>query len=605
METQKRSSPANKLVFYRREKQKKAKPAPLIAYDFETTRIASGTPRPLYLTAYGLSPELHLETPIRDMNHLRMVIQNNFLTIENSGVKFVAWNANNYDAYFVAAALVSDPTYTIRPYLTRSKALRGMRVLLSKFVLADGTYLKDAPHWEFVDGIAMLGLAGTPLVKFLANFAPNFQKMTGVINFETEEFDVSNPTHTAYAMRDSEGLYHGMVKAQNILLENFNQPLAVTMGGACIKIFESNIPRDVYVYPPEDELELIIRTSAMRGGYCFCVDQYHGPVWKYDLNQAYAAAMREAQLPAGNSTHNPHGIHKGAKVYIARITAKRKTNKIPFYYRGEINGRVKSIFANNVITDTWLTSIEVQQLRRERWTVAIHESWVWSETFNMREYVDKLETIRMTCEGGTNGPIGTMCKAVGNHSYGKTLESLEPIEYLLSAEQPDGFEPCYGDGFEPLSFLYERHIDPKDVKPKAYHQPQIGAFITSYVRMVVRRAALLRPDDWLYADTDCVVFKTDVTALLDIDSKRYGAWKIEETGTEFLIIAKKVYFNLETKKGSAKGLHVKKLTADDFQKWFDGTPPQQDQTQRQNFLKVMQGAEMFKTQKRTGTKIKK
>jgi hypothetical protein len=591
--------------FERQGRQRDAKPAKFIAYDFETTRIEKGTPRPLYLTAYGESPHAHLETRIRDMNHLRDVLTTRLLIPEYDGVKFVAWNANNFDAYFVAAALVTDPTYIMRPYLTRSNALRGMRVLLAEFMGDDGEYPKGAPSWEFLDGIAMLGLAGTTLEKFLTNFAPNHKKITGAINFETETFDYKNRLHCAYAMRDSEGLYHGMVAAQNILLQRFNQPLTVTMGGACIKIFQSFIPRDVSIYTPPDDLETVIRTHAMRGGFCYCVTRYQGPVWKYDINQAYASAMREAALPAGRASHTTRGLPDGAKCYVARVTATNPTNKIPFYYRSEINGRLKALFASTQIFDTWLTCIEIDQLRAENWSIKIAESWTFESTFDMREYVDKLETIRMNCEGGPSGPVGTMVKAVGNHSYGKTVEQLEPINYLLSAETPAGYSPYYGDGFDPLEHIYFKWVDDADIRPKAYHQPQLGAFITAYVRMVVRRAALLSPDTWLYADTDCVVFSSDVTAQLDIDSKRYGAWKIEESGTVFQIIAKKVYTNIETGKGSAKGLNVKKLTPQDFDDWYHGNPPLQEQTQRQNFMQVMRGADMFRTQKRSGTRVEK
>ena len=124
--------------------------------------------------------------------------------------------------------------------------------------------------------------------------------------------------------------------------------------------------------------------------------------------------------------------------------------------------------------------------------------------------------------------------------------------------------------------------------------------------MVVRRAALLSPDSWLYADTDCVIFSTDVTARLDIDAKRYGAWKIEEQGAHYQIIAKKVYTEVGAPgylKRSAKGMNVKRLTSEDFAEWFEGRPPVQDQVQRNNFLKVMQGAEMYRAQTRRGTAV--
>jgi hypothetical protein len=121
--------------------------------------------------------------------------------------------------------------------------------------------------------------------------------------------------------------------------------------------------------------------------------------------------------------------------------------------------------------------------------------------------------------------------------------------------------------------------------------------------MVVRRAALKNPGAWLYADTDCVVFSEDVTADLDIDPKRYGAWKVEESGTQYRIIAKKVYQNWETGKINAKGLNTSKLTNEHFDLWMQGEAPVQQQIQRNNFVRVMSGREMFYAQQRSGTRV--
>jgi hypothetical protein len=582
----------------RQVRQKAAKPSRMVAYDFETTRIRQGTPRPLYLTAYGLDPEFCVDTPIRDMTHLRELLEAQFLTDELQGTRYVAWNANAFDAYFVAAALLESPAWVIRPYLTKGNSLRGLRVLK-----AQDAGKEQATGWEFLDGMAMLGLAGTPLSKLLNTFAPEFRKLSGTIDFEREEFDPENPAHRAYAFRDSEGLWHAMTRAQAILLENFNQPLSVTMGAACIKIFKAHIPPRVDVRNLPDDLEDITRQYVVRGGFCYCARRYEGPVWKYDLNQAYAAAMREAQLPAGRALHTLNGIHRYAKTYIARVTATHPTNIVPFYYVTlNDRGQLKAAFATTHISETWITSVEVEQLKAEGWRIKVLESWTWETQFSMADYVNRLEGIRTTCEGGPSGPIGTVIKAVGNHSYGKTLEVLGDQEFIIAKECPADFAPYYADGFEPINHVFWKFTEPRG---KDYHQPHLGGFITAYVRMVLRRAILLRPDDWLYADTDCVVFASDVTNMLDVDPKRYGAWKVEETGTHFRIIAKKVYQNVETGKGHAKGLNVKRLTPDDYEAWFHGTPPVQDQVQRNNFVSVMQGAEMYRLQTRAGTSVEK
>ena len=576
----------------------------MIAYDLETTPIEAGSPRPLYITAYG-ADFVH-ESAIRDLEHLGQILVTQYLTEENHGCKFVAWNGNNFDAYFIAVALVRNPDFIIRPYLTRSNSVRGLRV-----ILACEVHAAKPRGWEFLDGMAMLGLVGVSLEKFLSNFAPELPKLSGTIDFEGGEvFDAGNPAHRAYAMRDSEGLYRAMVRAQAILMEAFEQPLAVTMGGACIRIFTANIPPGVEVRTPGALPLQLVREYVMRGGFCYCMRRYSGPVWKYDLNQAYAAAMRETALPCGYLTHTTRGVNRFAACYIARVQAWNPGGRIPFYYRTDIAGSVKAVFSATRIEWTWLTSIEVEQLQAEGWRVEVAESWYWESSFRMRDYVDRLERGRMAARGGPSGPEGTIYKNVGNHSYGKTVEQLEPFEYVLAPSAPPGFVPYCPDGeTDPLENVYWRQLDDDEIRAKDYHQPQIGAFITAHVRMVVRRAALLRPAAWLYADTDCVVFSSDVTQLLDIDAKRYGAWKVEESGTHYQIIAKKVYAQVGDVgeasgklKRSAKGMNVKRLTPGDFDAWIEGTPPVQTQVQRNNFLAVMRGADMYRNQPRTGTR---
>ena len=112
----------------RHERKRDAKPALLIAYDFETSRIKPGTPRPLYLTAFH--PDLmHWQSPIESMHQLQQLLRNYFLIEQFEGAKFCAWYGNGFDAYFIAAALVTCDDLVLRPYLTRSKTLRGLRVL--------------------------------------------------------------------------------------------------------------------------------------------------------------------------------------------------------------------------------------------------------------------------------------------------------------------------------------------------------------------------------------------------------------------------------------------------------------------------------------------
>jgi hypothetical protein len=571
----------------------------IIAYDLETTNIDKGTPRPLYVTACG--SDFWVSAALPSPDSLTTILQTSFLTPELKGTRFVAWNGNKFDVYFIAMALLRVPELILRPYMTRSKALRGLKVILRQY--RDGVEITNEKGtkeiaWEFLDGIAMTGMAGKPLKDFLKTFAPDFHKLDAP-DWEHETFDVRNPEHVRYAERDSEGLFYALMKVQDITLENFNIGLAPTIGNMGIKIFQRHMPARVECWKPPVSAQKVIRDQVMRGGFCFCVQRYRGPVWKYDINQAYAAAMREAWLPAGRAVwsreRNPY-----AGAYIARVRAVNPFNRIPFYYRDMEKGA--SVFALQEIGETWLTSIEIEQLEKEKWRVEILECWFWDSRFKMKDYVDRLEHLRI---GGGRNPKdaqGEIMKAIGNNSYGKTVEQLEGLELLMAAEQPEDFAPYPTDesAAPGLQYVWYRFGEPMQ---RDYHQPQIGAFITAQVRMVVRRAALLSPDTWLYADTDCVMFSSDVTDRLNIDPGKYGAWKIEEQGTDYLIAAKKVYSSADGKTKHAKGMSVRKLTTGDFEKWIAGAPPEQVQIQRQNFMQVLAGFDMFVERKKVGERL--
>ena len=561
---------------------------PFVAYDLETTRIKKkGTPAPLYITAF--SNEFSYSGRVSSIENLGQTLIDNFLLTEHNGFRFVAWNGNRFDVYFIAAALLHHPEYVLRPYLTRTKNLRGMKVILRNEA---GEIDKKCLSWEFLDGMSMTGIQ-KPLTDFLKVFAPEYGKLTAP-NWETEEFDYRNKSHVEYAERDSEGLYRALVAAQEIIKDNFGIGLKPTIGNMGIRIFQSEMPDGVSVFFPPYSVVNNIRDYAMRGGYCFCVRKYEGPIWKYDINQAYAAAMRESWLPSGRC-YAIKAPSKYANCGVYRIRASNPKNTVPFYYRDIETG--KSQFGVNEIRDTWITSQEYDQLKAEKWVIEFLEGYAWESAFRMSGYVNKLEHLRINGPGGPKSAQGEMIKAVGNNSYGKTVERLEGMELVLTREPPQGWFP-YQSEDDLLQHLWFKFGEPQ---VRDYHQPQIGAFITAYVRMVLRRAININPEGWLYADTDCVAFDSPVD--LPLSATQYGYWKQETDGEHYRIIAKKVYASVGAKEKHAKGLNIKRLTDDDFKDWFNGIVPIQEQTQRQNFVAVMAGFDMFIERTRRGTSV--
>jgi hypothetical protein len=572
-----RSTPARPL----RLSKRKGRQRRIIAYDLETTRIKAGSPRPVYLTAYGA--DFSFSGRIDSFIHLRDFLVARFLVPEFHRARFVAWNGNKYDVFFVGAALLHSSEYLLRPYLTRTKALRGLKVI----------HKETKQEWEFLDGLAMtLGAKPCTLKEFLKTFAPNHHKLDAP-DWEREEFDARNPAHVAYAERDSEGLYHGMMRAEQILQEHFGQTLQPTIGNLGIRLFAQHMPAGVEVWAPSYQVERIIRDRVMRGGFCFCSRKYQGPIWKYDINQAYAAAMRDALLPAGRCIQTTRHIPDACAIY--RVNGSKAGGRVPFYLREATRGSGIVVF--DQMTDAWITSIEYDQLSAEGWELEVLGGFYWDSSFSMRDYVQKLEALRINAPGGPKSAQGEMMKAIGNNSYGKTVEELGGYELVMAAEKPEGFFQ-YLDGEEPIQHIWFRFAEPQS---RDYHQPQIGAFITAHVRMQIRRAILQAPDAWLYSDTDCCMYSRAVD--LPIDAGLYGLWKIECEGEHYRIITKKVYAAVDGSEMKAKGMTTKKLSMQDFADWYDGKPPTIRQTQRQNFIAVMAGADMFVDRIKVGQRL--
>lgn len=569
-------------------KQYHSRARPFIAYDLETSNIAEGTPTIKYLTAYG--ENFKVSEAIKGKNryaHLEEILSEQFLTREKNGFRFIAWNGNGFDVFFIAKSLLESDDYVVMPYMTRSKSIRGMKVL--------GVGRKEGLSWEFLDGMAMTGLdsAKMKLSKFVGLFAPQYPKLE--LDFSKEEFNPRNKRHVEYADRDSEALYYAMLRANEIIKNLTGNDLQPTMGNLGIKYFQSRIPKNVRVWKPATALQDVLHGPAKRGGYCWIAKQYVGPVWKYDINQAYAAAMRDAELPHGSCVRAAKFNEEKPGVYRVTISRDVRT-AVPFYYRDDATNT--GSFTNGKEAVTWILSTEIKHLRADNWNVEIHEGYYWQGAFNMREMVDDLERLRFTDPGGPKGPLGELVKILANSAYGKTLEQLGGVEYVMAKKKPDGYLPVSDDDPQ----LAQTYFRVGQVYPKVYHQPQIGCFITAHVRIILREAALKAPKHFVYGDTDCVAFSKPID-FLTINPTHYGDWKVESAGTEHIFIAKKVYYSEDGK--HAKGLYVRELEKEQFEKWFAGTPPKQMQTQRQNFVRFMAGQEMFITQERGGTDVTK
>lgn len=591
--------------------RKPRKLGPIVAWDLETSRIPMKAGDRLsvdlkYLTAFG-AEGLIVSEPLADDKALAEYFETILFTPQRKRTRYVSWNGLRFDILLLFRAIVRHaPQYQIRPYVAGQGAIRGARVSLT-----------DNPKiwWELLDGMAMTYLK-IRLGKFVDMFAPDFPKLQSP-DWEHEDFDAKNDAHRRYAERDSEGLFHALHGVDTILENLTGRGLQCTIGNAGIKFFERSLPVEAAVAPVPDPLWEGLFAYALRGGYVYAKRQHDGPIYQYDINQAYAAAMR-TRLPNGRAIKTRREQPHFLGIYWVTI-ARAEPSPIPFYCKTEAG----PLECYGESTQTLITSTEIEMLRKWGWTVDVQGGWTWRDAFSMTAMVDKLEHLRQTCEGGPAGPFGQIVKAVGNHSYGKTTERMSREQITIAADCPEGHIPWRPEDPDLAGFWVTLDDDPRS--RKRYHRPHIGAFITAHVRMKLYDAVMAAPEGFLKADTDSIAFDRPV-AHLDVHPSRYGAWKLEYAGNRGIVIGKKCYLVVESERrvtagisdverrkenrgrpphSVCKGLNVRRLTLADYEAWLaTGEPPIQVMIQTLGWKSSL-GGERYRIQERHGADFRR
>lgn len=213
----------------------------------------------------------------------------------------------------------------------------------------------------------------------------------------------------------------------------------------------------------------------------------------------------------------------------------------------------------------------------------------------MARFVNSLEARRRTFP--KNHPVNLLCKNIGNNAYGKTLQEATQWRYVMAEKCPKGGVHVNEDSEtgEPIRGLW---IVPesKDTR-RCYERPQIGAFITAFIRCVLYDAIMADPDHFVKADTDSVSFTRPQK--LPVSSWQYGKWKVESAGAFHIVIAKKVYWT--AKHTVCKGLRTKGMGRRLFERWSLGEIPVQTQIQLVSWKKGV--APSWRVQRRRGTHI--
>lgn len=275
---------------------------------------------------------------------------------------------------------------------------------------------------------------------------------------------------------------------------------------------------------------------AYKGGWTYCNPKYQrqmvGAGSVFDVNSMYPWAMRYNRLPFGHPVYF-EGKYKADKLYplwiacieidckikegcFPSIQLKNNPRYISTEYIQETDGPTLLYVTNidfELIKDTY-------NIRSLKW-IAGYKFMAKTDMFDT--YIDHWYSEKEKHGKEGNAGLKTIDKFMLNMLYGKF-------------------------GTNPRKDLKVPYIDDNMVKFRIVEMPEkydgyipVAAFITSYCRDKIIRAAVACGDRFLYADTDSLHILGAEEPDIEIDPYRLGAFKKESEFSEAMYYRPKLY----------------------------------------------------------------
>lgn len=278
--------------------------------------------------------------------------------------------------------------------------------------------------------------------------------------------------------------------------------------------------------------------KAYKGGWTYLNPKYQntmiGVGRVYDVNSMYPWAMRECSLPYGTPIYF-QGKYEEDDIYPLYIQCIRFTFHVKqgFYPCIQIKGSPRFL-ETEYLTDSdepviiTVTNVDLK-LIMDSYDIPFIE-YLGGYKFRrstaiFRSYIDYWYEQKKQATIDGNVAMRTIAKLMLNSLYGKFAKNpIQRSKYPVYDEENDLIRYEYGPQ-EETSPLYV----------------PIAAFITSYCRDKIIRAADAAGDRFIYADTDSLHVLGDADLDIDVDPVRLGAFKHESTFTRAKYLRPKCY----------------------------------------------------------------
>ena len=293
-----------------------------------------------------------------------------------------------------------------------------------------------------------------------------------------------------------------------------------------------------YLFPilPLEDWQYI--KKAYKGGWTYADKRYTGKVLhnvlSFDVNSLYPASMYNKPLPYGKPLYftGKYTYDEQYPLYIQTIEVsfKLKENHLPQLQTSSLGHFTNDLFltdTENNIVELTLTNLDLELF------LEVHEVYYIKYLYGMKfkshnhiftEYIDEWAKIKEEAVGGERQIAKDMlCSLYGK--FGTNPRNRDKI-------------PTLND--DRLSFIFGEEYYSKWLK----YIP-IAVFTTAHARQVEIRTAQLFYDHFVYGDTDSIklhnITLEDVKSKIHVDSKKLGAWKLDDQYETFKSLKAKHY----------------------------------------------------------------
>lgn len=323
-----------------------------------------------------------------------------------------------------------------------------------------------------------------------------------------------------------------------ILAATYGVTLRPTLAGAAMSAFTRHMPEDLWVWRPPSLMVSMCRVGlGYRGGYV-AATAHQAPAHKWDVNRMYSWALTQ-WLPA--------------RWAFGKALAGRRLE--PGLYMCTVSGRGKMPAYLGVFSpgsNQWakrycregrhvaiLATPEIRALRRLGYEVAPEWGYIFGATFNMAQYVGKLE--EQFARYGRSSAEARLARDMGNLAYGRLAQSPGHDRAIYALRRPSpAWAPMLDNLGREIPYLWQIRA----ISYAACQHVEIAAVICAHARGSLYKglAAVMRAGaQVVYVDTDCIVTNRLARPPGPVSDTTIGAWRYLGADEHCVIVGRKQY----------------------------------------------------------------